>query len=196
MLLTLHHISWEDLFLGVRVHFVARVQNTGTVPAEIRDIKYEMRDAAGALLEVGTVPHSFPRKLAPGQIGVIGRTVTADAAISDSDVENVTLDFTFRRVDAPDNLLDVHSVQYGGTDAFGDVVASGTVQHSGDKTYDGVRIAVIFVDAAGNWVGYATADLPINRVPPGELVRFVTNADLPANALPAIASVEALAFDE
>ena len=191
----LHHIVWEDWLLGVRVHFVARVENTGTVPAEIRDIEYEMRDHGGALLESGGVPHSFPRKLAPGQVGVIGRTVTADAASVASDVQTIVLDFKARRVDAPDNLLDVRSVRFDGEDEFGNILASGTVLQRSEKVYDDVKIAVVLVDDSGRWVGYATADLPVGEVPPGELVRFVTDADLPAERLPPVASIEVIAFD-
>ena len=191
----LQHIAWEDLFRGVRVHFVARIENTGNVPAEVRDIRYLMRDEGGALIEEGDVPHSFPRKLAPGQIGAIGRTITADTARGAWDVHDVSVTFDVREADNPDNTLTVASVDAPDLSA-GDVSVSGSVRNPSGKTYDDVQIAVILIDASGASVGYITAELPVDELPPGELARFATNADLPAEELPPIASVEVIAFDK
>ncbi len=190
----LHYIAWEELFRGVRVHFVARIENTGNVPAEVRDIRYAMRDSGGALIEEGDVPHSFPQKLAPGQMGVIGRTVTADTARGPWDVDDVAIAFDVRSAEKPDNLLTIASVD--APDLSGsDVFVSGSVRNTGSKMYDDVRIAVILIDAGGASVGYSTADLPVDELPPGELARFATVADLPAEQLPQIAAVEVIAFD-
>ena len=190
------HTEWEDWLGRVLIHFVVRIENTGNVPAEVRNIHYKMRDAAGALVEQGGVPHSFPRKLAPGQIGVIGRTVSADTARGPSDIAQVQVVFDVSKTGKPDNLLEVASVDRPSSDDGGAVSVSGTVRNTSDDTYDDVAIAVVLSDADGNWVGYATAELPANELPAGELARFVTDTDLPAEALPPIASVEVIAFDK
>ena len=193
-------LVWEAHELlrdGIRVHFVARIENRGDVPAEVRAISYEMRDEYGALLETGKVPHSFPRKLGPGQVGVIGRTVTAEAAVSPDEIREVHIKFEVHRVDRADNLLEAVRVGRPERDEFGDVRVAGAVKNPSSKTYDNPQIAVVLVDGAGNWVGYATADkLPVSEIPAGETIRFVTGADLPAAQLPAIASVVIIGFDK
>ena len=191
----IHHLTWDDWLHGIRVHFVAQLENTGNVTAEVRNIRYTMRGADGALLEVGDVPHAFPQKLAPGQFGVIGRTISADAATRPDDVSEVVVTFDVRRADHPDNLVAVVSVRDPEHD-LGNIQVTGTVKNTSEKTYDNIKIAVILVDADGEWFGYATAELPTDELPPGELARFVTHADLPVDVLPPIASVEVIAFDK
>ena len=110
----IHHLTWDDWLHGIRVHFVAQLENTGNVTAEVRNIRYTMRGADGALLEVGDVPHAFPQKLAPGQFGVIGRTISADTATAPADVSEVVVTFNVRRADHPDNLVAGARVERGG----------------------------------------------------------------------------------
>ena len=191
----IHHLTWDDWLHGIRVHFVAQLENTGNVTAEVRNIRYTMRGADGALLEVGDVPHAFPQKLAPGQFGVIGRTISADTAIDPADVSEVVVTFDVRRADHPDNLVAVVSVRDPEHD-LGNIQVTGTVKNTSEKTYDNIKIVVILVNADGEWFGYATAELPTAELPPGELARFVTHADLPVDVLPPIASVEVIAFDK
>ena len=191
----IHHLAWDDWLRGIRVHFVAQLENTGDIAAEVRNIRYTMRGADGALLEAGDVPHAFPQKLAPGQFGVIGRTISADAATGPDDVSEVVVTFDVRRADNPDNLVEVVSVRAPEL-GDGDVKVSGTVRNTSEKTYDNIKIAVILVGADGEWFGYATAELPTDELPPGELARFVTQADLLVDVLPSIASVEVIAFDK
>ena len=193
-------LVWEESGLlsdGIRVHFVARIENRGDVPAEGRAISYEMRDEYGALLGTGEVPHSFPRKLGPGQVGVIGRTVTADAAVSPDEIREVHIKFEVYRVDRADNLLEVVQAGRPERDEFGDVRVTGAVKNPSSQTYDNPQIAVVLVDGEGNWVGYATADkLPVREISAGETIRFVTDADLPAAQLPAVESVIIIGFDK
>ena len=136
----IHHLAWDDWLRGIRVHFVAQLENTGDIAAEVRNIRYTMRGADGALLEAGDVPHAFPQKLAPGQFGVIGRTISADAATGPDDVSEVVVTFDVRRADNPDNLVEVVSVRAPEL-GDGDVKVSGTVRNTSEKTYDNIKIA-------------------------------------------------------
>ena len=192
-----HFIAYEGGLLStdIKVHFVVRIENQGAVPAEVSSITYKMRDEYGALLEEGEVPHSYPRKLAPGAFGVIGRTVTADAAVRTGDIHDVEVEFDIERATRADNLLEFVQADSPDVGEWAEVRVTGALRNPSNKAYDNPKIAVVLVDTEGNWVGYMTADLAVDEVPPGEVVRFVTETDLPALVLPPIATVVVIGFD-
>ncbi|MCZ7577560.1 MAG: FxLYD domain-containing protein [Dehalococcoidia bacterium] len=172
---------WVRWLVGVRVHFVAIVTNTGADPIELHDISYEMRAPSGALVESGRVPQSYPKRIGPGQSAVIGRTVTADTAEKTEDVASVAIDFDSRKVAAADNLLTVVSSEYRGADDILQAQVVGEVRNDGWKLYDNIKVAVVMLDVDGQAIGFATAKLPVGALGPGETAQFVTHADLPAD---------------
>ncbi len=189
-------ITWQEPIFGVRVHFVAEIVNSGTVPIEVENIRYEMLSPSGAIIERGEVPKSYPRKIAPGANAVIGRTVTADAALSPRDVGSVRIDYDIVEVRAPDNLLGWSNVEARGTDLVGGLIVSGDVGNRSDRTFDDIQIAVVMVDASGAWVGYSTGEIVIGELKPNEVARFNTRPDLPPGLESRVASFIVFAFDE
>lgn len=174
---------WVRWLVGVRVHFVAIVTNTGAHPIELHDINYEMRTPSGALIESGGVPQSYPKRIGPGQSAVIGRTVTADTAEKTEDVASVDIDFEARKVASADNLLTVVTSEYRGADDILQAQVVGEVRNDGSKLYDNIKVAVVMLDADGHAIGFATAKLPVGALAPGESAQFVTHADLPADKI-------------
>jgi len=172
---------WVRWLVGVRVHFVAIVTNTGLDPIELHDINYEMRTPSGALVESGGVPQSYPKRIGPGQSAVIGRTVTADTAEKTEDVASVDIDFEARKVASADNLLTVVTSEYRGADDILQAQVVGEVRNDGSKLYDNIKVAVVMLDVDGRAIGFATAKLPVGALAPGESAQFATNADLPAD---------------
>ena len=170
---------FDSSLFGIRVHFVTSVTNTGNVPIEIFDLTYEMTSPSGAVVEVGDIPQSHPRKIGPGQTAVIGRTITADTATRVSDVANVKVTYKQKKASTADNLLQVLSAEYRGADQFGNLLVVGDVQNPSSVTYDDINIAVVLVDSSGRWIAYATAVIPVTELRPGQVARFATNADVP-----------------
>lgn len=177
---TVHFMAWDQWVVGIRVHFVALVTNTGDEPVELADIRYEMRSPDGAVVETGTVPQSYPKRIAPGASAVIGRTVTADAATTVGDVASVSVSYTPKRAGWADNLLAVVSTEVRGENSFGQVEVVGIVRNDDRRSYDNVKIGVVMLDGAGAPIGYATANVPGHSVGAGDEVQFRTDADLPA----------------
>ncbi|RJQ10563.1 MAG: hypothetical protein C4558_04495 [Dehalococcoidia bacterium] len=178
------------------MHFVAHVVNEGTVPVEIRNIKYEMRSATGAIVEVGDIPQAYPNKIAPGASAVIGRTVRADAAVANADVASVDIRFETIRTSSIDNLLDVSNISFRGSSPGGQPVITGDVQNNGRNVYDNIQTAVVLIDSTSRWIGYVTASLPVRSLKPGDKAQFVTNADLPPSVNTRTVSFRGFSFDK
>ena len=190
-------LVWPQFFVGVRVHFVATATNTSDRPVELQDIRYRMTNADGAVVETGSVPQSYPKRIAPGAMAVIGRTVTADSARATEDVAAVEISYEAKRVDRADNLLEAVEPPVIGRDQFFQVEISGPIRSPGEHRYDNIKVAVLMRDASGEPLGFATANLPVDALEPGESAVFVTNADLPsAQVQDRIASVEVFASDQ
>ena len=169
--------------MGIRVHFVTIVTNTGNVPVELEHINYEMRSPAGVLVEVGTIPRSYPKRIAPGQSALIGRTVTADGAVTTEDVASIRITFDSKKVDRADRLLLVQSAELHGANSFGQVEVVGVVANDGATVVNSIKVAVAIVDRDGQAVGYATAKVAVNQLRPGDFAEFITAADLPADRI-------------
>ncbi len=189
--------AWAQWLVGVRVHFVAFVSNPGPHPIELSDIRYQMRSPSGALVESGSVPQSYPRRIAPGQVAVIGRTVTADTAERTEDVATVTIEYKTRTVASADNLLTVVKVEFRGADDTLQALVVGEVRNDGSKRYDNIKVAAALLDDSGQPIGFATARLPVDSLGPGESAQFVTHADLQAGMVEGgVNSVRVFAFDQ
>lgn len=190
-------IAWAQWLVGVRVHFVAFVTNPGPDPIELDSIRYEVRSPTGALVESGRVPQSYPRRIAPGQVAVIGRTVTADTAERIEDVATVTIAYKTRKASSADNLLTVVNAEFRGADDTLQALVVGEVRNDGARVYDNIKVAAVLLDPAGEPIGFATARLPVDSLAPGESAQFITRADLPAGTVEGrVESVRVFAFDQ
>ncbi len=167
----------------------------GNVPVEIRNIRYEMKSPTGAVVERGDVPQAYPRRIAVGASGVIGRTITADTAVRVEDVATIGITFDTSRASSVNNLLKVSNVVYRGDDSLGRPIVVADIENDSQSKYDDVRVAAILVDSSGTWFGFLTGALPSSTLRPGEKAQFAGKSDLPPGFGRRIASVKVIAFD-
>ena len=181
---------------GVDVNFFAEVRNTGGVPIEIVSIRRDIENFGGVTLDIGILEIAFPQRIAPGANGVIGATLHGVSLGDREELAAVNILVEIVEASAASPLLAASGIEIRGAAESGQLVVSGTVENSSTETYGDVRIAVVLLDSAGRWIGFAPAAIEGDSIAAGKSAAFVTDADLPPGISANVASVLVFAFAE
>lgn len=192
----IRYVAWLDEAGIVRVQFVARVRNSGNVPVELNDIVWTQVGEDGELLEPRGLESSSPSKIAAGDVGVIAGSGTAITATTPADIEGVSVTFEAREAASPSRLLVPGDVELQHEDRADHVLVTGHVENMTEARAAGVRVAVVLVDSAGRWIGFAAGEIEGDSIGAGESAAFVVDAVLPPGVAADVDSALVLAFAE
>lgn len=192
----IRYVAWLDKAGIVRVQFVARVRNSGNVPVELYDIVWTQVGEDGELLEPRGLESSSPSKIAPGDVGVIAGSGTAITATTPADVEGVSVTFEAREAASPSRLLAPGDVELQHEDRADHVLVAGHLENTTGARAADVRVAVVLVDSAGRWIGFAAGEIEGDSIGAGESAAFVVDAILPPGIAADVDSALVLAFAE
>jgi len=164
------------------LHFAFAIPNRNPGAMSIHNIQYEVRSHSGTVLEVGRISSPQPATLGIREVGVAGRTISLDAAISPMEIGEVWVTYEVRptkktpvwlRGEVSDVRMNMLSQR---------VVIRGELQNRSEASSARVEgLAVALIAADGNVYAYGTGNASVRDIPGGSRVRFEAevHGDLP-----------------